>query len=240
MNSFLIRQLAVRVETSRETPRDQGRMTMRNPLRNLAIRTRLILLAAGSSCVAIAIASAGFSYFDTQTLQDALVAQTTSDAELLAFNGSNALLANDQSAAEELLRSLSRQPDIRVGMMIDPQGEVLATFPPMPAGDRVSISEAARRRTMSSSDDFASFHSARYRFVKDGSLELIQPIIVANEVVGTVYLQASREGLHRKIAQYRWVVAAVVFMSLFANFYRQAYKSAAAAKKAAGGSKKRA
>ena len=188
---------------------------MRNPLRNLAIRTRLILLAAGSSCVAIAIASAGFSYFDTQTLQDALVAQTTSDAELLAFSGSNALLANDQSAAEELLRSLSRQPDIRVGMMIDPQGEVLATFPPMPAGDRVSISEAARRRTMSASDDFASFHSARYRFVKDGSLELIQPIIVANEVVGTVYLQASREGLHRKIAQYRWVVAAVVFMSLF-------------------------
>jgi len=44
---------------------------------------------------------------------------------------------------------------------------------------------------------------------------LIQPIIVANEVVGTVYLQANRDGLHRKIAQYRWVVAAVVFMSLF-------------------------
>lgn len=188
---------------------------MRNPLRNLAIRTRLILLATGSSCVAIAIASAGFSYFDTKTLQDALVAQTTSDAELLAFSGSNALIANDQSAAEELLRSLSRQPDIRVGMMIDPQGEILATYPPMPDGDRVSISEAARRRTMSSSDDFASFHTARYRFANDGSLELIQPIIVANEVVGTVYLQASRDGLHRKIAQYRWVVAAVVFMSLF-------------------------
>jgi two-component system, sensor histidine kinase len=190
-------------------------MTMRNPLRNLAIRTRLILLATGSSCVAIAIASAGFSYFDTKTLQDALISQTTSDAELLAFSGSNALIANDQSAAEELLRSLSRQPDIRVGMMIDPQGEVLATYPPMPDGDRVSISEAARRRTMSSSDDFASFHTARYRFADDGSLELIQPIIVANEVVGTVYLQANRDGLHRKIAQYRWVVAAVVFMSLF-------------------------
>lgn len=188
---------------------------MRNPLRNLAIRTRLILLATGSSCVAIAIASAGFSYFDTKTLQNALVAQTTSDAELLAFSGSNALIANDQSAAEELLRSLSLQPDIRVGMMIDPQGEVLATYPPMPDGDRVSISEAARRRTMSSSDDFASFHTARYRFANDGSLELIQPIIVSNEVVGTVYLQASRDGLHLKITQYRWVVAAVVFMSLF-------------------------
>ncbi len=188
---------------------------MQNPLRNLAIRTRLILLATGSSCVAIAIASAGFSYFDTKTLQDALISQTTSDAELLAFSGSNALIANDHSAAEELLRSLSRQPDIRVGMMIDPQGEVLATYPPMPDGDRVSISEAARRRTMSSSDDFASFHTARYRFANDGSLELIQPIIVANEVVGTVYLQANRDGLHRKIAQYRWVVAAVVFMSLF-------------------------
>ncbi len=188
---------------------------MWNPLRNLAIRTRLILLATGSSCVAIAIASAGFSYFDTRTLQEALVAQTTSDAELLAFSGSTALVANDQPAAEELLRSLSRQPDIRVGMMIDPQGEILATYPPMPDGDRASITEAARRRTMSASDEFASFHTARYRFVNDGSLELIQPIVVASEVVGTVYLQASREGLHRKIAQYRWIVAAVVFMSLF-------------------------
>lgn len=36
------------------------------------------------------------------------------------------------------------------------------------------------------------------------------------------------------------LIQSVVFMSLFANFYRQAYKSAAAAKKAAGGSKKRA
>lgn len=188
---------------------------MQNPLRNLAIRTRLILLATGSSCVAIAIASAGFSYFDTRTLQDALVAQTTSDAELLAFSGSHALLTNDQSAAEELLRSLSWQPDIRVGMMIDPQGEILATHPPMPDGDRASIAKAARRRTMSSSEDFGSFHTARYRFANDGRLELVQPIVFANEVVGTVYLQASREGLHRKIAQYRWVVAAVVFMSLF-------------------------
>ena len=69
--------------------RDRKGMTMQNPLRNLAIRTRLILLATGSSCVAIAIASAGFSYFDTQTLQDALIAQTASDAELLAFSGAN-------------------------------------------------------------------------------------------------------------------------------------------------------
>lgn len=190
-------------------------MTMQNPLRNLAIRTRLILLATGSSCVAIAIASAGFSYFDTQTLQDALIAQTASDAELLAFSGANSLLAGDEDAAEELLRSLSRQPDIRVGMMADPQGKILATYPPIPESDRQSISEAARRRMLSVSDEFSSYHSARYRFVKDGSLELIQPVIVSNEVVGTLYLQASREGLHRKIAHYRWIVAAVVFMSLF-------------------------
>ena len=188
---------------------------MQNPLRNLAIRTRLILLATGSSCVAIAIASAGFSYFDTQTLQDALIAQTASDAELLAFSWANSLLAGDEDAAEELLRSLSRQPDIRVGMMADPQGEILATYPPIPESDRQSISEAARRRMLSVSDEFGSYHSARYRFAKDGSLELIQPVIVSSEVVGTVYLQASREGLHRKIAHYRWIVAAVVFMSLF-------------------------
>lgn len=189
---------------------------MQNPLRNLAIRTRLILLATGSSCVAIAIASAGFSYFDTRTLQDALVAQTTSDAELLAFSGANSLLANDAPAAEELLRSLSRQPDIRVGMMLDPQGEILAAYPPLPEKDRASISEAVRQRTLTTSNNFDSFHTAQYRFVHDGSLELLQPVLDSNEVVGTVYLQASREGLHRKIAQYRWVVAAVVLTSLFA------------------------
>ena len=188
---------------------------MQNPLRNLAIRTRLILLATGSSCVAIAIASAGFSFFDTQTLQDALIAQTTSDAELLAFSGSNAMLADDESAAEELLRSLSRQPDIRVGMMVDPQGDILAAWPPIPDEDRQSINEAASRKMLTLSNDFSTYHSARYRFVEDGSLELIQPVIVSDEIIGSVYLQASREGLHRKIAQYRWVVAAVVFMSLF-------------------------
>ncbi len=188
---------------------------MQNPLRDLAIRTRLILLATGSSCVAIAIASAGFSYFDTQTLQDALIAQTTSDAELLAYSGSNALLTGDESAAEELLRSLSRQPDIRIGMMVNPQGEILAAYPPMPEGDRQSINDATGRMMSSFSNNFRSYHTARYRFVESGSLELIQPVIVSDEVIGSVYLQASREGLHRKIAHYRWIVAAVVFMSLF-------------------------
>ena len=109
---------------------------MPNPLRNLAIRTRLILLATGSSCVAIAIASAGFSYFDTQTLKEALVEQTTSDAELLAFSGSAALISGDDASAQELLRSLSRQSDIRVGLLIDPQGEVLASYPPIPDRNR--------------------------------------------------------------------------------------------------------
>ena len=205
----------IRVGTSCERRNDEG-TTMQNPLRNLAIRTRLILLATGSSCVAIAIASAGFSYFDTRTLQDALVAQTTSDAELLALSGANSLLANDAPAAKELLRSLSRQPDIRVGMMLDPQGEILAAYPPLPEKDRASISEAVRQRTLTTSNNFDSFHTAQYRFVHDGSLELLQPVLDSNEVVGTVYLQASREGLHRKIAQYRWVVAAVVLTSLFA------------------------
>ncbi|NQV23988.1 MAG: response regulator [Rhodopirellula sp.] len=188
---------------------------MQNPLRNLAIRTRLILLATGSSCVAIAIASAGFSYFDTQALQDALVSQTASDAEMLAFNGSAAVLAGDEAAAEELLRSLSRQPDIRVGIIIDPQGRILATFPPIPEGDRSSVIEAVRKQSLSSSEDFTSFRTAHYRFASDGSLELIQPVIVSDELIGTVYLQASRDRLHREIANYRSIVALVVLMSLF-------------------------
>jgi two-component system, sensor histidine kinase len=187
---------------------------MPNPLRNLAIRTRLILLATGSSCVAIAIASAGFSYFDTQTLKEALVEQTTSDAELLAFSGSAALISGDDASAQELLRSLSRQSDIRVGLLIDPQGEVLASYPPIPDRNRASISQAASQR-LSLLHEFSRFHTARFQFAADGSLELIQPVVVSGEVVGNVYLQASRDGLHRKLANYRWIVAAVVLMSLF-------------------------
>lgn len=187
---------------------------MQNPLQNLAIRTRLILLATGSSCVAIAIASAGFSYFDTQTLKDALVEQTASDAELLAFTGATPLLSDDRTAGQELLRSLSRQSDIRAGMLINAQGEVLATWPPVPDRDRRAISEAAVKQ-LSLLSDFDRFHSARYRFDKTGSLTLIQPVLVADELIGSVYLQASRDGLHRKIANYRWIVAAVVLMSLF-------------------------
>lgn len=187
---------------------------MQNPLQNLAIRTRLILLATGSSCVAIAIASAGFSYFDTQTLKKALIEQTASHAELLAFTGSTALLSNDTTAATELLRSLSRQSDIRAGMLINPQGEILATWPPVPDHDRAAISEATVQR-LGLLTEFNQFHSARFRFNDDGSLTLIHPVIVADEVIGSVYLQASRDGLHRKIVSYRSVVAAVVLMSLF-------------------------
>lgn len=187
---------------------------MQNPLQNLAIRTRLILLATGSSCVAIAIASAGFSYFDTQTLKEALVEQTASDAELLAFTGSTPLLSNDRTAGRELLRSLSRQSDIRAGMLINAQGEVLAAWPPVPDRDRRAISEAAVEQ-LSLLRDLDRFHSARYRFDNTGSLTLIQPVVVADELIGSVYLQASREGLHRKIANYRWIVATVVLMSLF-------------------------
>ncbi|MDA0283978.1 MAG: ATP-binding protein, partial [Planctomycetota bacterium] len=182
---------------------------MKSPLRNLAIRTKLILLATGSSCVAIAIASAGFSYFDTQTLRDALVEQTVTRAELLAFSGSAALIAEDGRAVEELLSSLSRQSDIRTGILFDPQGNIVATYPPLTDRDRSVDPNWLRSRV-----DVENLDGPRFRFAEDGSLELLQPIIVSHELVGTVYLRASKEGLQRKIVHYRWIVAAVVLLSL--------------------------
>jgi signal transduction histidine kinase/ActR/RegA family two-component response regulator len=98
-------------------------------LRNRSIRTKLRWLTASAVVIALFIACAAFVADAVVTIRRVKVEQVTTSAHLLAANAAATIEFQDQSAATELLRSLSELPSVETACLFDEQGNVFAIYP---------------------------------------------------------------------------------------------------------------
>lgn len=169
---------------------------------NLSIRVRLTLLATVSSGVAILVACAAFAYHDMQVMKSARVAQLRSEGRMLAFNSAAVLLFDDELAANELLQSLNSTPDIHQAVLFNNSGVPLASY----VREGIDKFEAV--------ETLPEFAELDHRFTTNERLELVSPVAAGSDVVGTLYLQVSTEGLTQQIAEYRWIMTVVMAVSM--------------------------
>src|SRR5262245_39593208 len=97
-------------------------------LRNISIRTKLILLAGTAVLFALVLSSTGIILNDIAMIRSATVDQLEVQARMMEFNSDGVLAFADQQAAEELLRSMSLQPAVEVACLFDTQNEVFASY----------------------------------------------------------------------------------------------------------------
>lgn len=169
---------------------------------SLSIRVRLTLLAVVSSGVAILVACAAFAFHDIRVMQTARVAQLRTQAEMLAFNSLGVLLFEDELAADDLLHSVNRTPDILQAALFTADQRPLASYlrEDNPATEAVS--------------QLPDLGDHDYRFADGDRLELVYPVHDESEVLGTLYLQVSTEALSQQKADYLSIALVVGIISL--------------------------
>lgn len=166
-----------------------------------SIRTKLVLLGLVSSGVAVALACAGFVFFEVWTLRQTKSAQLQAQAKMLAFNCTGALTFQDREAGRQLLTSLTAQPDVEVICLYNAKGQLLA-----------GCGDEARLAAMGESTPAENHLSESW-----AEVEILQPVVDGRETVGTLYVRARLADLATQFSQYARIVALVMCLAMGAS-----------------------
>lgn len=167
-------------------------------IRNLHLRTKLILLSAITVGLALVMACAGFLLNDLRLLRDSKLRQLKMQAELLSFSSSVVVSMGQRHQAEELLASLRSQPTIEMAGLYDANDRRVAYYAP-----RIDIVVPGKLPMRDG-----------VRTTATGYLEVFQPIMEQETRVGTVYLRTSMRDLWEQLSSYSRVSLLVMAVAL--------------------------
>jgi signal transduction histidine kinase/CheY-like chemotaxis protein/HPt (histidine-containing phosphotransfer) domain-containing protein len=170
-------------------------------LRNLSIRTRLVLVTVGSVSIALCLCSIGFVASDVQTLRAAKVRELQALEDVLGFNSSAVQAFRDPAAAKRVLSALSLQPTVTCGCLYDGAGKVLARYSP------TGLEPPPLAKAM---QGLRGYNAA-------GDLELFHPVLEDGRLLGALYISSSMADIRAHLQRYLVVCLVVMVCSLTAS-----------------------
>jgi two-component system, NtrC family, sensor kinase len=170
-------------------------------LKNMSIKTKLMVLTMLAVMTAMTFACSGFVLNDVRLMRQDMTQQLTALAEVLGANTTAALTFDDSKTAEQLLNSLKMQHVVTAAMLYTAEGELFATYsaipmenggPPLPETDG-------------------------YEF-KNQHLHVVQPVIENGERLGTIYLMGDLDVIQKQMISYAKVVLIVMLIACGAAY----------------------
>ncbi len=163
-----------------------------------AMTTKLTLLMALSSGIALLVSCAAFVVNDVALLRASKAQNIRGLAGFLATHSARPLQQRQQAPLEDTLTALRERPDIVAACVFDGDGRPLAAYhreapaelPPVPP-------------------PYLGHH-----FTDDGFLDVALPVVAQGGAVGRVYLRATVGDLHGQIHRFISVAAGVMIASL--------------------------
>lgn len=136
--------------------------------------------------------------YDARTYRESWITDLATQADILARASAPALAFHDEKAAQENLSLLRVRPNILVGAIYTPGGELIASYVQAGTGDVVPLPLKPLRSGYS---------------ISGNRLVLYQSIVENSEVLGTVYL-VGRYELMDRLADYLKILAGIMIASL--------------------------
>ena len=150
-------------------------------LRDLPIRRKLMAVITATSAVALVLASGMLLAWDVVRFRADLREDLETLTTIIADNTTASLEFNDPRAAAETLRALHAKAQITAAAIYRPTGEVFAAYEPsrgtpLPRG---SIADGLRDL--------------------EGGVEIVRPIVLNGERIGTIYVRSSLAELYERL-----------------------------------------
>ena len=167
-------------------------------LADLPIGSKLTLLSAAASAMALLVASAAFIAYDRLSFDEGIVRRVSGEAEIVATSSATAIVFRDPEAGASTLSALSSEPNVEAAALYAADGALFATYP----------EKGANPPTPPGSDAPRDGH-----VFADGRLLVHRAVDFEGERVGTLVI---RFGLGERGERLRRYVAIVVAVSLAA------------------------
>jgi signal transduction histidine kinase/ActR/RegA family two-component response regulator len=161
-----------------------------------SIRTKLMAVVMSTTFAATVVSVGTVIGYDLRAYQRALLADLSTQAELVGHMTAAALNFDDQRLANENLALLRTRPSVRAGAIYNGAGKLFASY--VAAGERADFPPAPIKGKPRS---------------QGGDLVLYEPIYDNGELLGTVYLRAENRLLERTL-DYLAIAAGVTLLAM--------------------------
>jgi signal transduction histidine kinase len=165
-----------------------------------SLRQKLLGVVMLATLAALLIALGLLIAYDLRVYHRSVLADMSTQSELIGHMSAPALAFDDQRLARENLALLRLRPRVNAGAIYTNQGKLFATY--------VAPGRSA---------DFPPVAGADSAQLVDGKLVLFKHIVDNGELLGTVYLRADYEMLDR-IADYLLIAFGVCLLALLAAY----------------------
>ncbi len=167
-------------------------------LRDISIRSKLILVILSTSGLALAIGSAAVISYDIAAYKRSMVKELAAQAGIIAANSSAALAFDDYQSARDTLAALENETRVHEAYLLSPDGKVFAAF---------------QRAGRTGAGPVPDLGARDHAFIGD-HLVVKRPIVLDGELLGYVVISAGLDELHQRIHSYVRTVAVVSLSAL--------------------------
>src|SRR5579872_5011787 len=155
---------------------------MRGRFPKASIRRRLTVLIAGTTAIALLLASLAFAIAGVVSFRRSLDQKLTVMSEILGRNATAALALGDKTVARDVLATLEAEPSIESAAVFDRDGRPFAAYVSKTTPGLLPTSTAG----LTSQDAW-------------GRVQVVQPIVLDGKALGTLYLQSSMTDITRRM-----------------------------------------
>lgn len=171
-------------------------------LQRNTLKQRLILITLITSGMALLLAIAIMFVTETTSFRNTIVRDIAIKAEIIGNQCTAALLFNVSKDAEETLGALRADPHIVFAAVYATTGKLFATY---------------RAKRDDGLPPLPPLLKEGYRFGID-HLDLVQPIILQHEQVGTIYIRSDLQNLSILLMKFAVAAIVVLIVSLFVAY----------------------
>ena len=175
---------------------------------------RIVLLTCG---VSLFLSSIALIVNEAIMFRSEMKQELMSLADIIGHNTSAAILFNDRKAADETLSGLKDKPNIIAAYIITNNATIFSRYvAPNINRERLRLERQgdgtpglAVKRAL---QEFAKEEEKFFEF--DGDIDMVKPITMDNQVIGTVVIQADESQLVSRLKGFLVVIAGIMIMTL--------------------------
>ena len=186
-------------------------------LRNLPVKQKITAITLFTILVVSLLSSTAYVVIESGRARSAIVDELKTIAGIVADNSTAALVFNDPSSADETLSALKAKTDIIGAAIFRRNGSLFATYAAGSPDYRPLGQQAAKERPLSAGSIAnqpaleGGLNAVRFY---DDLLELVAPILLDGEVVGTLVFRSNLDQIASSLWTYILIALAVMLFSL--------------------------
>jgi PAS domain S-box-containing protein len=168
-----------------------------------SLKQKLLWISIIAGILTVILATIGLMSYERVTYRKNMVEELSTQAEIIGYNASSALVFNDPISAQSTLSALKAKTGITSAGIYNAQGQLFATY--------FAIEKGTMPETLSDLDD-------RY-FFEQSHLEMFKRIMLEGEFIGVIYLQHDLKAFKTRLALYAIIVIGVFVITQILSFF---------------------